>query len=255
MKGKKCPACGTVNKISNIVCTSCKEDLLRVPVTECDAASRGAQTAQGASGAQGGVATGFQRKCPDCGKLWPYSKTRCECGKSLFTVPVYSKSESETPSEDGERAASSKEAAGSKEAAAGRRATASPTDTGAAEKQKQPTSVGRYNFFLRSEDGKCEIPLPVGEEIIVGREGAGAEYLKDKAFVSSAHVKFTAYEEGIVIEHIGHTNPTQVNGIELEPNVPYQTQEGDLIVLGVRNKQGYHPSIAYFRLMSVHTGV
>lgn len=221
MKGKKCPACGTVNKISNIVCTSCREDLLRVPVTECDA------KAGKAPGVQRGVATGFQRKCPDCGKLWPYSKSRCECGRSLFTVPVYATGDNSVTGEK----------------------------TVTTEKQGQPTTVGQYNFFLRSEDGKCEIPLPVGEEVIVGREGAGAEYLKEKSFVSSAHAKFTAYEEGIVIEHIGHTNPTQVNGVELEPNVPYQTQEGDLIVMGVRSNQGYHPNIAYFRLMSTHMGV
>ena len=244
MKGKKCPACGTVNKVSNIVCSACREDLLRVPVTECDAApvgvtSRAKNGPEEASGAAGqGEAVkpggGFQRKCPDCGKLWPYSKTRCECGRSLFTVPVYKRSEEPNSQETDAQAAES-----------------TPGETPVTDApSEQPTPVGEYNYYLRSEDGKCEIPLPVGEEVIVGRSAAGAEYLKEKAFVSSEHAKFTAYEEGIVIEHIGHTNPTQVNGIELEPSVPYQTQAGDLIVMGVRNKQGYHPSIAYFRLMS-----
>ena len=241
MKGKKCPACGTVNKVSNIVCSACREDLLRVPVTECDAAPARASASRGGGSSSGQVAGesapaegGFRRKCPDCGKLWPYSKTRCECGRSLFTVPVYKRSEKPNSQEMDAQAAES-----------------TPEETPVTDAPgEQPTPVGEYNYYLRAEDGKCEIPLPVGEEVVVGRSAAGAEYLKEKAFVSSEHAKFTAYEEGIVIEHIGHTNPTQVNGIELEPNVPYQTQAGDLIVMGVRNHQGYHPSIAYFRLMS-----
>ena len=215
------------------MCSACREDLLRVPVSECGemvpqktetsgvAEKPVAGGVPSAGSEKEGAETfgGFKRKCPDCGKLWPYSRSRCDCGRSLLTVGVYK------PEEDN---ASDKQ-------------IDAPTE--------QPTDVVLSRFYLRSEDGKCEIRLPLGEETIVGRSGAGADYLAEKAFVSSGHAKFTAYEEGIVIEHIGHTNPTQVNNIELERNIPYRIEPGDLIVMGARDRQGYHPSIAYFRLV------
>ena len=244
LKCKKCPSCGSVNQISNIVCGVCGEDLLRVPVvtakegeTFAEGAGEGSTTAAGESyatatkespamAAKEDPATkgaepelSYGRICPDCGKKWPYQQRKCDCGKNLFTVAPTSFTE---------------------EAKAG---------TLVAEKETVSAVAESSRYLLRSEDGRCHVELRDGAQVILGRTGVAANYLSFKGFVSKEHLKIRRLGEEIVIEHIGSTNPTLVNGVELRRGEPYPVKEGDLISLGVYPGQEVVDEAAYFRVV------
>ena len=209
MKVKKCPACGTINRINNIICEGCAEDLLRVPVSEGESLPVQEKNTD---------TPVFGRKCTRCGKIQPYQKSRCECGMLLLICPPY-------PAGNDENTADSL------------------TDA-----ISEPLLSKQILFTLRSEDGRCEIPLYLKDNLTLGRKETGAEYLSDKSFVSSRHARIRITDGGVLLEHIGSTNPTLVNGKEIMPNVPILLEPGDLVVFGAREGQDYCNQAAYFRL-------
>ncbi len=215
MKIKRCPSCGNANRISNIICAECGEDLLRVPISNAtDSEAVGILNVTRPE-----TEPRFFRKCPKCGAVRPYSESRCECGMFLLTVPPFD--------------ASSQEESASNETA---------------RSEVAPESQSGSSYFLRSEDGRCVIPLSEDSEYILGRRNTGSEYLAPKSFVSGAHAKIRVVYGDVILEHIGSTNPTMVNGNEITPNTPIVVEEGDLISLGARAGQGYTEEAAYFRL-------
>ena len=134
----------------------------------------------------------YGKICPECGKKWPYAQRKCDCGKNLMTVLPTSFTEE---------------------------AKAKIVTSGIQTEAAAPKSSCRY--LLRSEDGRCHVELKDGGEVIIGRTGLAANYLSFKGFVSKEHLKVTRLGDEIVVEHIGSTNPTLVNGVELrrgEPN-------------------------------------
>ena len=215
MKGKKCPSCGTFNRINNIFCTGCGEDLLRVPISDGELSEEESISAEPQTENVTECVT-FQRKCPKCGKIQPYRMSRCDCGTLLLTQPPY-----EAPGED----------------------TNVKTDE---EIDPQGTE---NSYALVSEDGTYHLLLPSGADYLLGRKETGSEYLGQKSFVSGKHARIRVNEEGITIEHIGSTNPTLVNGAELKPKTPYSLSEGDRISLGARPGQEFVPEAAYLKLV------
>lgn len=215
MKGKRCPSCGTFNRINSIFCTGCGEDLLRVPISDGELSEEESTLPKPQTETSPETVT-FQRKCPKCGKIQPYRMSRCDCGTLLLTQPPY-----EAPGED----------------------TNVTTD------EKIDPQRAESAYALVSEDGTYRLDLPFGADYLLGRKETGSEYLGQKSFVSGKHARIRVSEEGIMIEHIGTTNPTLINGAELKPNTPYSLSEGDRISLGARPGQEFVPEAAYLKLV------
>lgn len=262
MKGKKCPACGTFNRISNIICAECGEDLLRVPVTEGENARteefakvaestsaedfvkaaertpekdlvKAAESAPTENPATETTVTRFRRRCPRCNAVHPYQKSRCDCGMLLLTQP---------PFEEGDENYSST-------------FTDNLSKSRLQEEKAREENVREENvreekvrFLLRSEDGRCEIKLTENADYFLGRKETGGEYLSQKSFVSSRHARIYLSEGEVILEHVGNTNPTLVNGREIAPNMPILLEPGDIVVFGARQNQDYQEMAAYFRL-------
>ncbi|MGI6367425.1 MAG: zinc-ribbon domain-containing protein [Anaerolineae bacterium] len=83
--------------------------------------------------------------------------------------------------------------------------------------------------------------LPVGTEVLVGREDSFSNIYPDidltpfgaeEKGVSRRHFKLTVAENAYVVLDLGSTNYTWVNQQRLQPNVPVRLQDGDEIRAG-----------------------
>ena len=211
MKGKVCPTCGTFNKLNNIICTGCGEDLLRVPVTDGGEAAK--ETVEPSE--EIWKPSTYFRKCPRCQRVNPYHLNRCRCGTLLLTLPPYEEGKEEI--------------------------------TGSEEKKRREE---RETLFLISEDGRFKLELHVGDELFLGRKETGADYFYAKTFVSGKHLKVRVNMNGVFVEHVGKTNPTLVNHIQIKPNTPYSISINDKISLGARPGQEFVAEAAYLKLVS-----
>jgi len=266
MKIKKCPYCGSSNKVSSTICDNCKRNIMSVRPTDdsaenssgnaggnssantsmsgsntsyrasenisntSDSASAAAGTNTGSGSCVGGSA--YLKRCPSCGMTWPYATAKCNsCGTSLAGQRPISAA-------DVQKLVSDRNTQG-----VGNPNTGSTPVTAAQTEEK------KILYTLRSEDGQFEIPLSDGDDIIIGRGGVGAEYLKEKSFVSGRHARVEVKNGTLLITHIGKTNPTLVNKKMIEPEKPYPLKAGELIELGAREGQGYIPNIGYFRVV------
>ena len=251
MKAKKCPVCGYLNKVSSTVCSGCKANILKVRITEENAEAAGSgESAVSGTGSGDSAAikkssaecanTGetvatcksatYLKRCPSCGMTWPYATAKCNsCGTSLAGQRPIRAADVQKPVSERTEQTADHPAAGT-----------SP----AVETEKK-----KVLFTLRSEDGLCEIYLSEGDEVVIGRSGAGADYLKEKSFVSGRHASVEVKNGEIIITHIGKTNPTLVNKKAITPEIPYLLNAGDLIELGAREGQGFIPNIGYFRVV------
>ena len=76
------------------------------------------------------------------------------------------------------------------------------------------------------------------ERTLVGRldEDSGAQLGLDLApygeGVSRTHAAFSYVDKAIVVQDLGSTNGTRLNGLELTPNQPYRIREGDELEFG-----------------------
>ena len=71
-----------------------------------------------------------------------------------------------------------------------------------------------------------------GAEMVVGRD-AGCQRVVDRTTVSGRHARFSRKGDRIVVEDLGSSNGTFVNGVRVEG--PTQVRVGDLIGLGVES--------------------
>ncbi len=71
--------------------------------------------------------------------------------------------------------------------------------------------------------------LPVGREALLGRSAEAELHLPD-TFVSSRHARVRAELEGLVVEDLGSTNGTVVNGEEI--SLPTFVGSGDEVAVG-----------------------
>ena len=117
-------------------------------------------------------------------------------------------------------------------------------------RQEQPEEEDKCIIYvLRSEDGKSKIELSEGDDVIIGREATGSDYLQTKHFVGRKQVRVSVNDGYLSIEHIGTTNPTLVNQEKLLPNTPRCINNNDLIVLGAHPNQSPQPDAAYYRVI------
>lgn len=232
---KICPSCGKSNPLSNRYCDNpaCGASLLRVtptvpgvvpvenrtPVSTCVPESTPVQQEPTPSVAVGTSSRKYVKVCPECGKVCKPIANRCECGRHLFDITPTIADESQKMNAETHRPAQS-----------------SPVQNHA-------------SYMLRSEDGRLELLLPEGEEVVIGREGLGADYLAPKGFVGRRHLLVLQKDGFVTITHISKTNPTLVNDKEIESNKPFKVNDNDLIVLGAQEGQPPVQYAAYFRLI------
>lgn len=85
------------------------------------------------------------------------------------------------------------------------------------------------------------LPLPDEEEVILGRASEGQSMIPDinlepyRAFesgVSRIHAAIRKVENQVLITDLGSGNGTRINGSKIEPNIPHQIKNGDLLNLG-----------------------
>ena len=96
------------------------------------------------------------------------------------------------------------------------------------------------------------LPVPEGEEAILGRATAGQSMVPDinlepyhafEAGVSRIHAAIHIDNDQVLVTDLGSGNGTRINGTKIEPNKPHPIQDGDFLNLGkfkmqirIRNK-------------------
>ena len=84
--------------------------------------------------------------------------------------------------------------------------------------------------FRKGEGAWQELPLKMGENII-GRLIDSELYLDDHK-ISRRHAQITVSESTVIIQDLGSTNGTQVNGQPLSPRRPFVLKENQLVTFG-----------------------
>lgn len=228
---KICPNCGRQNPIVSKSCgnPACGASLLRVaptvpataPVQQPSNPAPSPSPIQQppSAPAVSNNQSKFVKICPKCGMVCKPTANRCECGRQLFDVRP-------TPADE-----------------------APPRNSAPAGAEVTSPIQKNVSYMLRSEDGFLQLTLPEGEEVIVGREGLGADYLAPKGYVARRHLRVLQKDGFVTITHISKTNPTLVNNKEIESDKPYKVNDNDLIALGAQEGQPPVQYAAYFRLI------
>lgn len=110
--------------------------------------------------------------------------------------------------------------------------------------------VKQTSYSIRSEDGYATLDIQPGQEYILGSEAELSQYLAMKTYVSRQHATLSYLGGHLRIKHIGHTNPTLINGNEIEYEKLYTLLPGDKIALGARKGQGIVAKAAYFKVIA-----
>ena len=85
------------------------------------------------------------------------------------------------------------------------------------------------------------LPIPEGEEAILGRASTGQSMVPDinldpyhafEAGVSRIHAAIRIEEDQVFITDLGSGNGTRINGNKIEPNKPHPLEDGDFLNLG-----------------------
>ena len=85
------------------------------------------------------------------------------------------------------------------------------------------------------------LPVPEGEEAIMGRASTGQSMVPDinldpyhafEAGVSRIHAAIRMDADQVFVTDLGSGNGTRINGTKIEPNKPYPIQDGDFLNLG-----------------------
>lgn len=159
--------------------------------------------------------------CPHCGHHNPVGALVCRsCGKMLQGDPVgatYKLSDTFTPDEP----------------------QRPPTDP---EKRKLHFPPGaQFAIHIREVDSPLIYKPPADDPLIVGRRNANAEFAPDVDMypfagyylgVSRRHALIYRKGSQLMIEDLGSSNGTFVDGNALEPNKPYPLYDGVEVRLG-----------------------
>lgn len=65
--------------------------------------------------------------------------------------------------------------------------------------------------------------------LVIGRAGAGADWVHEEAGVSRLHAEFVKDDEGYAVKDLGSRNGTTVNGESLVPYRVHRLKEGDIV--------------------------
>lgn len=91
-----------------------------------------------------------------------------------------------------------------------------------------PSAGGLALRFISGKYQGGEFPIEPGKEIVIGRS-SGLEMVLVEEMVSRKHAKITATQNELVIEDMGSTNGTFVNGEKVKRAV---LREGDRVLIG-----------------------
>jgi len=95
-----------------------------------------------------------------------------------------------------------------------------------------PSAAGAPSFLIRIERGPRELKglkIPVAGPVRIGRSPDSDVVISDD-YISSAHARIVPSGENIVIEDLGSTNGTMVNGRRI--TAPVNLSPGDEIDIG-----------------------
>jgi pSer/pThr/pTyr-binding forkhead associated (FHA) protein len=73
------------------------------------------------------------------------------------------------------------------------------------------------------------VKLPVLGPVVIGRS-PGADIVINAGYVSGRHARFSIFNDSLVVEDMGSTNGTVVNGNQI--SAPITLQAGDLVSIG-----------------------
>jgi predicted amidophosphoribosyltransferase len=209
-EGRTCPACGASVAQDEDFCYACGADL-RAPAAATPVAAPQSQPAPAPiaappePAAQGVSAA--ENECPACGAKVKPGDAFCEfCGAALV-----------------------------KEAPAVQPAPAAPAPAAA------PTAPAAPQPRLVVVASGVEIPLPAGQEVLVGREDPYSNVFPDvdltphggeEGGVSRRHFKISLVGGQYLVEDLNSTNFTLLNRQRLQPGTPAKLADGDEIRAG-----------------------
>lgn len=211
---KLCPSCGNRNGAGAVECAVCQADLtgVRPRKKEQDPGAAPVSPRAETAGVVGKI-------CSECGTVNPPGARKCgKCGEDLSdAVP------GEVP------------AGGTGEVPAGE-----PGE------EKTPEK----GFALETPEGRTLLVLSgSGEETVIGREAALAEYLKDRLYVSRRQAAVRPRGGGLYIRNLSATNPTFVNCEALEADAERLLAAGDEIGLGGKIVDGGRQPLAAYLIL------
>jgi pSer/pThr/pTyr-binding forkhead associated (FHA) protein len=97
---------------------------------------------------------------------------------------------------------------------------------------------GWHVTVLRGPSALRGVNIAVSGPIVVGRS-PGCDIVIPGTFVSSTHARFSPLGDNLVIEDLGSTNGTVVNGEQI--SAPYTLTSGDVVSIGeVQLKVSYN---------------
>ena len=73
--------------------------------------------------------------------------------------------------------------------------------------------------------------IDLDEELIIGR-GEKCRLILDDTYVSTVHARIFAKGDTYMLEDLGSTNGTYVNGRRINPHVEESLNHGDILALG-----------------------
>jgi len=95
-------------------------------------------------------------------------------------------------------------------------------------KSEQNIADAKKNTCLILTEIRHKETVRIYNSGIIGRVGdISTDFFAADCYVSEEHCKIILSENTWQIEHLGHTNPTSLNGIKLQHNVPMTVREGD----------------------------
>jgi ribosomal protein L40E len=198
--------------------------------------------------------------CPSCGsKNSPTSFDCVSCETDLTAVRVLDE-ESEKAIKENETRNTEPEIAtvricecGSKNPSGTRKCSACGEDISDIVPTPDTTvtlSADSQKYMLCSIDGEYAYEL-TETTIIVGRERAMQEYLKNKTYVSRTHAKLTIEENMLLVENLSGTNFTYINNVKIALGEKTKLSDGDELAFGGFVKNGERQKDAAYFLMRI----
>jgi len=85
-------------------------------------------------------------------------------------------------------------------------------------------------IYLSGAKPKNVLNITLNKEIIVGRNEISANVIIDSNFVSTKHTRLFNFGDSVMIEDLGSTNGTYVNGEMI--TAPKKLSEDDIVIIG-----------------------
>lgn len=104
--------------------------------------------------------------------------------------------------------------------------------TGVGQVKGKPQKKGERGLSFTITEGPRTLigtTIPIVSTVVIGR-AAGSDIVVSDDFVSNAHARFTPVPNGAILEDLGSTNGTLINGNPVKG--PHELRAGDSIRIG-----------------------